>query len=109
MNMDQEKHHPREIFDRDEVNEVLRATFYRPADEASKKRGRPKGSRSRAPRAPKEEGYEVICISMYREDLSALDAKVDELKSRGHRKISRSALIRWALANVDTTNVPRGF
>ena len=99
--------HPREIIDRDEVNEILRATFYRTEPSETARRGRPKGSRSRAPRAPKAEHYEVICISMYREDLAALDAKVDALKDHGHRKMSRSALIRWALANVDTTTLPR--
>ena len=101
--------HPREIIDRDEVNEILRATFYRTEPSETARRGRPKGSRSRAPRAPKAEHYEVICISMYTKDLDRLYAMVDELKSRGVTKASRSALIRAALDQVDLDKIPRGI
>ena len=102
--------HPREVFSTDEVSEVLRRSFYQTNDnEPAAKRGRPKGSKSRAPREPKPEHYEIICISMYREDLTELDAKVDELKKNGHRRISRSSLIRYALSNVNTAEMPRGF
>ena len=89
------------VFDDGDVREVLRDGFYesRPA--------RTKPPRKVQPKA--ELPYEVICISMYREDLAALDAKVAELKTRGHRKMSRSALIRFALATVDATRLPRSY
>jgi hypothetical protein len=57
-----------------------------------------------APAEPR--GYEVICILLYPEDLARLDAKVRTLKRRGHRKMSRSALIRYALDNVNIDALP---
>ena len=102
------------LFDRDEIREVLETSFYRPevahADEVAPK-ARPSVARAgrRKARKPKPDHYEVICISMYREDLDALDAKVADLKARGHRKMSRSSLIRYALENVDLTKLPRSY
>jgi hypothetical protein len=113
----------RALFDHDEVREVLEHTFFRPpAAEpeapgppvaALGRAGRPrKGTAKTLPpsrRVPKEHlPYEVICISLYREDLAALDRMVEALKARGLRKMSRSALIRWALRTVDLDGVPRG-
>lgn len=100
------------LFDGDEVREVLRETFFRseaPAPEPSptSRRARAKGPAKAVPKS--ELPYEVICISLYREDLAALDEKVRDLKTRGHRKMSRSALIRYALAHVDTTALPRAW
>lgn len=93
----------RTLLDGDEVREVLQKTFFNP----EKKAGRPKGEPKKATEKP--EHYEVICISMYREDLSMLDEKVAALKAAGHRKMSRSGLIRYALANVDVTKLPRAY
>ena len=90
------------IFDEGEVREVLRDSFY---DSEPVKRRKP--PRKVQPKA--ELPYEVICISMYREDLAALDAKVTELKAQGHRKMSRSALIRFALATLDASKLPRSY
>lgn len=55
------------------------------------------------------EHYKVICISLYNEDLKQLDAMVTSLKQRGLTKTSRSALIRFALSQVDLDRVPRGL
>lgn len=105
------------LFDRDEVREVLETTFYR--DESSTgavraplarfdaKKGRKKAPRAKAPAKPKPEHYEVICISLYKEDLAALDAKVEALKASGHRRMTRSALIRYALDRLAVEDVPR--
>ncbi len=94
------------LFDGDEVESVLRATFYskkvaEPIAPAPPKKARPK--------AEKPDHYEVICISMYKEDLERLDAKVKELKGAGHRKMNRSALIRFALDQVDASKLPRSY
>lgn len=100
------------LFDRDEIREVLETSFYRPevahADEVAPK-ARPSVARAgrRKARKPKPDHYEVICISMYVEDLAALDAKVDALKQRGHRRMTRSALIRYALDRLAVEDVPR--
>ncbi len=93
------------MFDGDEVREVLRDTFY------DVPRERPPARRKKRPGKvkPKADHYDVICISLYKEDLARLDAKVAELKRNGHRKMSRSALIRFALDQVDTSKLPRSY
>lgn len=40
-------------------------------------------------------GVRVVCISTYEADLAALDA---EARARGHRKATRSSMIRAAVA-----------
>jgi len=91
------------VLDMDEVEGVLSGAFYKPEKDRS----------SRVVPAAKPQGkpqhYKVICISMYTKDLERLDALVDELKSRGVTKASRSALIRAALDQVDLDKVPRGM
>ncbi|MFA9410224.1 MAG: hypothetical protein ACERK0_03105 [Deltaproteobacteria bacterium] len=92
-----------EILDEDEVSAVLRDTFY----------GGNSGKRSRAkakkPKQKKPDHYDVICISLYKEDLTQLDKMVAKLKKQGHRRISRSALIRFALDQVDIGDFPRAY
>jgi hypothetical protein len=92
------------LFDRDEVDGVLSGAFYNgrggnaaeaeSSDDDDKK---------------KPAHYKVICISMYTDALSRLDAMVRELKSRGYTKANRSALIRHALETVNLDSVPRGL
>ncbi len=53
--------------------------------------------------------YKVICISMYTKDLKRLDEMVDTLKAKGMTKANRSALIRYALNEVDLDQVPQGI
>ena len=86
----------------DEVEEVLRDTFYA----APKVLSSPKKRRRKA---AKSDHYKVICISMYLDDLARLDDKVAELKQSGHRKMSRSALIRFALDQVDLSKLPPSY
>jgi hypothetical protein len=66
-----------------------------------------------ATQAPKRDAkpshYKVICISMYTEDLKRLDGMVEALKARGLTKANRSALIRYALSEVDLDRVPKGL
>jgi tRNA G10 N-methylase Trm11 len=89
-----------EILEEDEVSAVLRDSFY----------GRKAGKRSRAkPKKKKPDHYDVICISLYTEDLAQLDKMVAKLKKQGHRRISRSALIRFALDQVDIGDFPRAY
>jgi hypothetical protein len=87
------------ILDEDEVSAVLRHTFY------GGKASRRSGTKAKK----KADHYEVICISLYTEDLARLDKMVAKLKKRGHRRISRSALIRFALDQIDTGDFPRAY
>ena len=91
------------VFDDDEVSAVLRDTFY---GGKTAKRGR---NNSKKVKKKKPDHYDVICISLYKEDLAQLDEMVTKLKKRGHRKISRSALIRFALDQVDIGDFPRAY
>ncbi len=94
------------VFDADEVREVLRDSFYHPDLEVPTVRVlRRRGAR----RKPKPTHYDVICISLYKEDLAQLDKMVAKLKKQGHRRISRSALIRFALDQVDIRDLPRAY
>lgn len=93
----------KDVFERSEVDEVLRDTFYRA--EKQPPNARPKRRRKK----PKPDHYEVICISLYKEDLARLDGRVAELKEAGHRKMSRSALIRFALDTMDVSKLPRSY
>lgn len=60
-------------------------------------------------KAEKPSHYKVICISMYTKDLKRLDDMVDTLKAKGMTKANRSALIRYALSEVDLDEVPQGI
>jgi len=91
------------VLDADEVQGVLSGAFYSPPAR-SQHPPRPRGEK-----LPKPAHYKVICISLYTKDLQALDAAVDELKTRGITKASRSALIRVALEQLDLDKVPRGM
>ena len=91
------------VLDRDEVESVLSGKFYSPSEGAER---RPKLI---AGTSEKPSHYKVICISMYTRDLEQLDQMVEKLKARGLTKANRSALIRFALAQVDLDEVPRGL
>jgi hypothetical protein len=93
------------LFEGDEVQEILRDSFYKPTTPAKVE---PKRSKRRRPK-PADVDYQVICISLYDEDLAHLDAKVKQLKASGHRKMSRSALIRFALDQVDLSKLPKSY
>jgi len=94
------------LLDTDEVQHVLSGAFYTPAPgEAAE----PPRAKVLARASTKPAHYKVICISMYTDDLERLDSMVDDLKARGLTKANRSALIRYALSNVNLDNVPRGL
>ena len=93
----------RGVLEEDEVTAVLRDSFY---GDRGKTRSRPKTKKAKA---KKPDHYDVICISLYKEDLAQLDKMVAKLKKRGHRRISRSALIRFALDQVDIQDFPRAY
>ncbi|HMJ51057.1 MAG TPA: hypothetical protein VK540_03255 [Polyangiaceae bacterium] len=92
----------RAVLDRDEVNSVLSGEFYAP-NEGGRRPKLVTGA------SEKPAHYKVICISMYTRDLEQLDSMVEELKARGLTKANRSALIRFALGQVDLATVPRGL
>ena len=90
------------VLDQDEIDTVLSGAYYAP--ESPKVRAKPVAAASEKPAH-----YKVICISMYTRDLDQLDTMVEQLKTRGLTKANRSALIRFALAQVDLDKIPRGL
>ena len=69
----------------------------------------PKSATPERRKAEKPTHYKVICISLYTKDLGRLDEMVDALKAKGMTKANRSALIRYALSQVDLDQVPQGI
>lgn len=92
-----------DLFGSDEVQQVLSGAFYTPTDNPEKLRAKTLKDDE------KPSHYKVICISMYIDDLQELDRMVRQLKSRGLTKANRSALIRYALSQVDLDSVPKGL
>ena len=78
-----------------EADVILSQDFYGTSKEPAPPRKR------KASNKPKPTHYKVICISMYTKDIEELEAKVAELKRRGHTKANKSQLIRFALSQVD--------
>ncbi|MDP9150450.1 MAG: hypothetical protein M3O36_10990 [Myxococcota bacterium] len=89
------------VLDAEEIQGVLSGSFYTPEP--------PSGRSRKTEPSAKPSHYKVICISLYTRDLERLDALVEELKTRGITKASRSALIRVALDQIDLDKVPRGL
>lgn len=54
---------------------------------------------------PKPSHYRMLCISMYTRDIERCDELVTELRARGLTKMSRSELVRIALAQVDVDRI----
>lgn len=54
-----------------------------------------------------QHGYKVVCISMYTRDVDKLGEMVAELKRRGLTAMSKSKLIRIALAQLDLERVTK--
>lgn len=96
----------RACLDQEEVRSVLEETFFLTEEEPAPSA---KAARRKRRTKAKPDHYEVICISLYKEDLARLDEKVRKLKSSGHRKMSRSALIRYALNTVDLEQLPPAY
>ena len=85
-----------------DADAILKEDFYgRPRIQEQ-----PTHGRTRRPTKPKPTHYKVICISMYMKDIENLEAKVAELKRRGHTKANKSQLIRMALNQVDLDKLP---
>ena len=90
----------RDVLEEDEVSAVLRDSFYgdRPG-----KRGRAKPKKAKKP-----DHYDVICISLYKEDLAQLDKMVAKLKSRAIEG-QQERFMRFAPGPVDLQDFPRSY
>jgi hypothetical protein len=78
--------------------------FYQRPTEAAPRARRPRAKG----RQPLKEGktYRLVTFSFYEEDVARLDALLLEAKKRGHKRVSRSQLVRLALRQVDLSELP---
>jgi hypothetical protein len=83
----------------DPLADPLVEHFYKPA---KRSKAKAKG------RQPLKDGqtWRLVTFSFYEDDVARLDALLEEAKKRGHRKVSRSQIVRLALRNVDLKNLP---
>lgn len=91
-----------------EADLILTETFYgggRPATRRPPRLARA----TEAPAKPKPTHYKIVCISLYTDDIERLESLVTELKRRGHTKANKSAVIRFALDQVDVGKMPKGY
>lgn len=78
--------------------------------EAAPARRTARATKSRKRRRDKRpQHYKVLSISLYNEDIEQMDDLVKELKEQGFTRMNRSALIRFALDQVDISKMPRGY
>ncbi|MBM4281679.1 MAG: hypothetical protein FJ137_13280 [Deltaproteobacteria bacterium] len=87
----------------DPARDPLLDAFYGPgpAKRATKKK-RGKG------RQPLKDGktFRLVTFSFYEEDVARLDKLLQEARRRGHRRVSRSQIVRLALRQVDLSQLP---
>jgi hypothetical protein len=82
----------------------LLEAFYGPAPGA--RRGAKK-KRARG-RQPLKDGktFRLVTFSFYEEDVARLDKLLADARRRGHRRVSRSQIVRLALRQVDLAQLP---
>ena len=83
------------------ANDVLMQAFYAPA----KKRVAGKKSRGRQP-LKDGRNFRLVTFSFYEEDVARLDALLTQARQLGHRRVSRSQIVRLALRQVDVSKLP---
>ena len=96
-----------------ENDDILNAGFYgAPAGRVERSAPAPKPAsvpkrRKKRKKAPSH--YKIVSISLYNEDIAKIDELVQQLKDDGHTKANRSALIRFAIDNVDVSKMPKAY
>ena len=78
-----------------------------PAEEQRPRRRRGRKSAKRKTGTPTH--YKIVSISLYNEDIERIDGLVQEWKANGNPKANRSALIRYAIDQLDPDNLPKVY
>ncbi len=79
--------------------------FYKPAPSTPSRKPRPQRGKGRQP-LPDGKTWRLVTFSFYEDDVARLDALLAEAKKRGHKRVSRSQIVRLALRNVDLADLP---
>lgn len=68
---------------------------------------RPRRARAKG-RQPLKEGrtFRLVTFSFYEEDVARLDALLADARKLGHKRVSRSQIVRLALRQVDVADLP---
>ena len=66
---------------------------------------RRKRTKDRKP-LPEGQTYRLVTFSFYEEDVARLDALLADARKKGHRKVSRSQIVRLALRQVKLDELP---
>lgn len=84
------------------------AAVTQPADEPAEAPARKRRRRSSRRRMPLRDGqtFRLVTFSFYEDDVDRLDTLLEEARRRGHRKVSRSQIVRLALRQVDLDALP---
>lgn len=92
------------LADEEPARDPLVEHFYK---KAAPEKERPKRARSKG-RQPLKDGrtFRLVTFSFYEEDVARLDALLEEAKRLGHKRVSRSQLVRLALRQVDVKELP---
>lgn len=99
------------------ADEIVAETFYQAKSPVARAEPAPRPTKRpaarRAPRRRKKKAapthYKIVSISLYNEDIDKIDGMVQHLKENGHPKANRSALIRYAIDNVDISKMPKSY
>ncbi len=81
--------------------------YQRPSALSAPSTRTPRSDRTKG-RQPLRDGqsYRLVTFSFYEEDVARLDALLCEAKRLGHRRVSRSQIVRLALRQVDVKDLP---
>ncbi|MDP2340069.1 MAG: hypothetical protein Q8O67_03860 [Deltaproteobacteria bacterium] len=83
-------------------DDVLTNTFYVQPKKAPAKTVKTRG------RQPLKDGrtFRLVTFSFYEDDVARLDKLLAEARKLGHRRVSRSQIVRLALRQVDLSQLP---
>lgn len=95
-----------------DADDALTSTFFGGAAKEAEAQP-PRKTRRRRKRASSGKAsashYKIVSISLYNEDIERIDDLVAEWKQRGYPKANRSALIRYAIEQIEAAELPRGY
>ena len=74
---------------------------------AAPDKDKPKRARANG-RQPLKDGrtFRLVTFSFYEDDVARLDALLEVAKQHGHKRVSRSQIVRLALRQVDVKDLP---
>jgi hypothetical protein len=88
------------------IDDPLAEHFYQAPARAGASRAKSRARGKGRQPLPDGKSWRLVTFSFYEDDVKRLDALLAEAKKKGHRKVSRSQIVRLALRNVDLSGLP---